>query len=242
MQVVFPQRMTGTGAHLGLSNCVLARVLRASRNVDSFTVIEVVIFAAIALFVLSRLYAALGKGGNDRPVERPAERPAPGGQGPERLAAETAQRQERRARGEKPVFTGPAAAGLEDIYNADNSFSESGFLQGAKSAYQMIVAAFARGDRAALRPLLDDDVYAAWDRAISAREANGEAAFELLRIRRAEIESAELDGRTARIGVRYEAELGDGETTRTAREIWVYKRDVDSGDPNWLLDDVETAS
>jgi predicted lipid-binding transport protein (Tim44 family) len=200
-------------------------------------VIEVLIFAGIALFVLAQLYAALGKGGNNRPAERPAISP-----GPERVASELAQRQERKARGEKPIFTGPAAAGLEDIYNADNDFSESGFLQGAKSAYQMIVAAFARGDRAALRPLLDTDVFEAWDAAIADRETRKEAPFELLRIRRAEIDRAELDGRTARIGVRYEADLGDGEATRTAREIWIFKRNVDAQDPDWLLDEVETAS
>ncbi len=201
--------------------------------------IEVLIFAALALFVLSRLYAALGRGGDDRPVERRA----PGTPPPnERIAAELGQREQARARGETPVFTGPAAAGLQAIYEADKSFSDTTFLQGAQAAYRLIVGAFARGDRAVLRPLLDDDVYAAWTDAIANREANGEAAFDLLRIRSALIDSAELEDRTARIGVRYEAELGDGETTRSTREIWVYKRDVDADDPNWLLDEVDMAS
>ena len=114
-------------------------------------------------------------------------------------------------------------------------------MQGAKAAYQMIVAAFARGDRDTLRPLLDDDVYEAWDAAISARVPD-EKTFELLRIKRAEIDSAELDGRMARIMIRYEADLGDGETTRTAREVWTFMRDVTAADPNWILDDVEAAN
>ena len=53
--------------------------------------------------------------------------------------------------------------------------------------------------------------------------------------------SAEMDGNMARIWVRYEAELGDGETTRTARELWAYMHDVTANDPNWILDDVEEA-
>ncbi len=217
----------------------LPRLLARERSVNhsGALVIEVLIFAALTLFILSRLYSVLGKGGDERTVERRA----PNRPSPEQVNEDHSQRERAQARGERPIFTGPAAAGLEAIYDADNSFSESGFVQGARSAYQMIVGAFARGDRSALRPLLDDDVFAAWDQAIAAREANGETAFDLLRIRQAAIDSAELDGRTARIGVRYESELGDGETTRATREIWIFKRNVDASDPNWLLDEVETA-
>jgi predicted lipid-binding transport protein (Tim44 family) len=200
-------------------------------------VIEVLILAAVALFVLWRLYVALGRGGDERPLQRPSPAPEQRGGTPETPAPAP-----RRSDAERPVFTGPAAAGLEDIYTADRSFSAEEFLRGAKAAYQMIVSAYARGDRAALRPLLDDDVYVAWDAAITAREASGERPFELLRIKRAEIERAELDGRTARVSVRYDAELGDGETTRTAREIWTFKRDTSASDPNWLLDDVDVAA
>ena len=200
-------------------------------------VIEVLVLAAVALIVLSRLYMALGRGGDDRPVQRPTASQAPLDTAP----ADLAERRQRRDHAERPIFTGPAAGGLEEIYNADNSFSAAEFMQGAKAAYQMIVAAFARGDRDTLRPLLDDDVYEAWDAAISAR-VPGEKTFELLRIKRAEIDSAELDGRMARIMIRYEADLGDGETTRTAREVWTFMRDVTAADPNWVLDDVEAAN
>ena len=105
----------------------------------------------------------------------------------------------------------------------------------------MIVEAFANGDRAALEPLLDDDVYEAWDAAITARDEDGSEPWRLLRIKRAEIDDAELEGTTARVMVRYEADLGDGERVKTAREIWAFKRDVTSSDPNWILDDVDTA-
>ena len=199
-------------------------------------VIQVVILAAIALFVLFRLYTVLGRGEDNSPVQRtePQPKPRPVDTGASDLPLPNADN-------DRPIFTGPAAGGLEDIYNADNSFSEASFMRGAKAAYTMIVTAFAAGDRATLRPLLDDDVYEAWDQAITDRETNGTPAFDLLRIRRAEIESAEMDGNMARIWVRYEAELGDGETTRTARELWAYMHDVTANDPNWILDDVEEA-
>ena len=200
-------------------------------------VIEVVILAAIALFVLFRLYTVLGRGEDNTPVQRtePPAKPRPVDTGASDMPLPSSDM-------DRPIFTGPAAGGLEDIYNADNSFNVPTFMRGAKAAYTMIVTAFAAGDRDTLRPLLDDDVYEAWDRAITEREATNGSAFELLRIKRAEIESAEMDGDMARIWVRYEAELGDGEMTRTARELWAYMRNVTANDPNWILDDVEEAN
>ncbi|MDP1554621.1 MAG: Tim44/TimA family putative adaptor protein [Hyphomonas sp.] len=199
-------------------------------------VIEVLILAAVALFVLWRLYVALGRGGDERPMQRPSPAPEQRERTPDTPAPAP-----RRTEMDRPIFTGPAAGGLEEIYNADSAFSAEEFLRGAKAAYTMIVGAYARGDRAALRPLLDDDVYEAWDAAISERETSHNRAFELLRIRRAEIDRADLEAGMARVSVRYEAELGDGENTRTAKEIWTFKREVASSDPNWLLDDVDVA-
>ncbi|MFN4183171.1 MAG: Tim44/TimA family putative adaptor protein [Hyphomonas sp.] len=199
--------------------------------------IEVLILAAVALFVLWRLYSALGRGGEEGPMQRPA--PTPDKRSPQ---SEAPAPQQRHSDSERPIFTGPAAGGLEEIYSADQTFRSEDFMRGAKAAYQMIVGAYAKGDRSALRPLLDDDVYEAWDAAIAERETTGARAFELLRIKKAEIDRAELDGSMARVMVRYEAELGDGETTRIVREIWTFMRDVSSSDPNWLLDDVEVAA
>ncbi|MEM1105324.1 MAG: Tim44/TimA family putative adaptor protein [Pseudomonadota bacterium] len=202
---------------------------------------EVLILAAFALFVLSRLYVALGR--DDGPpngttrgeagTPQPASAQADAGQLPRASAIEP---------DIEPSFTGPAAGGLEEVYRADRSFNPRAFLQGARSAYEMIVGAFADGDRQALRPLLDDDVYEAWDAAITERETTGADPWRLLRIKITEIEAAEVEEGMARVMVRYEAELGDGEKTRLAKEIWTFKRETASSDPNWLLDDVEVSS
>lgn len=199
--------------------------------------IEVLILAAVALFVLSRLYVALGR--DDGP---------PAGRSRTPMTTQTGKRGSKPAETNNvhtlrpPAFTGPAAKGLEDIYNVDDSFDPEQFKRGAREAYKIIIAAFADGDRKALKPLLDDDVYEAWDEAITQRTESGTDPFNLLRITKLEIDNAEMDGQIARIMIRYQAELGDGENTRTANDIWTFKRDVTKSDPNWLLDDVETAS
>lgn len=202
---------------------------------------EVLILAAIALFVLSRLYVALGR--DDGPPDGTTRgKPNPVQASPTQGEIVTPPAQVSAQPDIEPSFTGPAAGGLEEIYRADRSFNPRAFLQGARSAYEMIVEAFAEGDRSQLRPLLDDDVYEAWDAAISAREESGDEPWRLLRIKKSEIEDAGVTDDIARVMVRYEAELGDGEKTKYAKEIWTFMRNVGSSDPNWLLDDVEIAS
>lgn len=203
----------------------------------SSSMIEFLVLAGIALFVGWRLFVTLGQDqgppdGRDR-SPTPAPNPTPmttanaGGADVVEL---------------RPSFTGPAAAGMEAIYEVDNSFDPRSFMQGARAAYEMIVAAYGRGDREALKPLLDTDVYEAWDAAIAEREVTGAEGLQLLRIRKAEIVDASLatDG-MARVTVHYEAELGDGETTTKASEDWTFMRQTSSSDPNWILDDVDTA-
>lgn len=202
----------------------------------SSSLIEFLLLAGIALFIGWRLFVTLGQD-NGPPENRPrTQNPQPSSDSPRRdqPSGEVVEM--------RPNFNGPAAAGLEAIYDVDKSFEPRGFMQGARAAYEMIVAAYARGDRDALKPLLDTDVYEAWDAAISDREANGGEGMQLLRIRKAEITDASLgsDG-MARVTVHYESELGDGETTQRASELWTFMRQTSKSDPNWLLDDVDTA-
>ena len=202
----------------------------------SSSMIEFLVLAGIALFVGWRLFVTLGQ--DEGPPEgrgrmpSPAPNPTPANSAP--AGGDVVQL--------RPSFTGPAAAGMEAIFEADKNFEPRAFMQGARGAYEMIVAAFARGDRDALKPLLDTDVYEAWDAAISEREASGAEGMQLLRIRKAEITDASLasDG-MARVTVHYESELGDGETTTKASELWTFMRQTSSSDPNWILDDVDTA-
>ncbi|MCF6328594.1 MAG: Tim44/TimA family putative adaptor protein [Henriciella sp.] len=202
----------------------------------SSSMVEFMLLAAIALFIGWRLFVTLGQD-NGPPDGR--ERPAPGPVRPQSGAQSDGPSDVVEP---GPTFTGPAAAGMEAIHSVDNSFDPRGFLQGARAAYEMIVAAYARGDRAALKPLLDTDVYEAWDAAIAEREKTGSDGMTLLRLRKAEISDASLgDDGTARVTVHFESELGDGEITAKAKELWTFMRQTRNDDPNWLLDDVDTA-
>ena len=202
----------------------------------SSSMIEFLLLAGIALFIGWRLFVTLGQ--DEGPPEgrnrMPTPSPTPSQPASEPLGGDVVQM--------RPNFTGPAAAGMEAIFEVDTSFDPRGFMQGARAAYEMIVGAFGRGDRDALKPLLDTDVYEAWDAAITEREAAGTEGLQLLRIRKAEITDASLDETgMARVTVHYESELGDGEITTKASELWTFMRQASSADPNWLLDDVDTA-
>jgi predicted lipid-binding transport protein (Tim44 family) len=204
--------------------------------------IELIILAAIAVFVISRLYAVLGtKTGTEQPARRfnkdaVTRRPEP--QEDDAAPADSDERPRIRA-----AFTGPAASGLEAIANVDAQFNPEEFTKGARKAYELIVNAFADGDRDALRVLVDDDVFEAYTQAIADREKAGTEPMRLARLRSARIVEASLDAtKMARVGVSFESELSDGDAMRSAKEIWTFKRLTTTQDPNWLLDEVATAS
>jgi predicted lipid-binding transport protein (Tim44 family) len=201
--------------------------------------IDLIILAAIAVFVISRLYSVLGqKTGSEQPPPARRFREAPV-RVPE---ADEAADEEARAR-LRPAFTGPAAAGLELIAAQDGNFSPDDFTRGARKAYELTVAAFADGDRDTLRQLVDDDVFEVYSAAIAEREKSGAEPMRLARLRQARIVEASVDGgNMARVLVSFESELSDGDNMRPAKEIWTFKRSLSSQDPNWLLDEVATAT
>lgn len=138
------------------------------------------------------------------------------------------------------VTTAPAAAagipaikpaggnGLLDIQAADRDFDTQKFLVGGREAYGLIVNAFARGDREALAPLLSPDVLAAFEAAIAAR--SGPPA-EFIKLTDARVSAAALTGKHAEITVTFDALFSNGALT----DVWTFARDLESGDPNWLL-------
>ncbi len=195
--------------------------------------IEIAVLAFVAAFVLFRLYTTLGKRtGAERPEPRP--QPAQGGQMP---------REEQNPRPISPqVQGGPAGEGLMAIVRADPSFDVDHFLVGAKSAYDLIVGAYAKGDRDALQNLLAPRIFDTYIAAIAAREEKGEPGPELVRLKSAEIIDAGLENDIARVAVKFEAELAEGaHGVRDAREKWTFERDVRTADPNWRLARVSAA-
>lgn len=195
--------------------------------------LQLLIFAALAAVVLYQLYAVLGRRVGRQPEDNDASAPA---------TAEGGFRSEP----VEPV----SLAGLPAIKARDNGFELDAFLQGARGAYEMIVRAFAAGDRGVLRNLLGPQVMDAFEGAIAQREAEGRTEqVEFLQAPRADFETAAVEGDTARITVRFLGEFrsrtkgpeGEAVDDRRTAELWTFERNLSSRDPNWTLVRVDAA-
>ncbi|HWC63430.1 MAG TPA: Tim44/TimA family putative adaptor protein, partial [Rhizomicrobium sp.] len=134
---------------------------------------------------------------------------------------------------EPPPAEGACARGLLDIEMADPSFDRDHFLKGARSAYEIIQNAYAEADRLTLRPLLSDEVYAAFEREITARPG---AQPRLAKINDARIVGAELTGKLADITVAFRAGFeGPDGTVREVADHWSFARTIGAAGPNWTL-------
>ncbi len=141
------------------------------------------------------------------------------------------------------------ASKLQAIARTDRSFDPQHFMNGAKGAYEMIVTAFAAGDRKGLKQLLSREVYDSFASAISEREKNAESIeFKFVGISAAEILEAELSDKVAQITIKFVSELitatrsragevvdGDPTQIREVTDVWTFARDLSSRDPNWKL-------
>jgi predicted lipid-binding transport protein (Tim44 family) len=215
--------------------------------------VEIILLAMIALFVGLRLYSVLGQrtGHEQRPGARsepPAPEATPAPATPD-LAANPAE----------PsgfAYEKGAAAGIRAIVTADPGFDVARFVEGAQAAYKMVLEAFWKGDREELAFLTGDTVCKAFGEAIDAREAAGHRLDNrLVAIERAAIEDARLDGRIAEIEIRFDAFVAavtrdrDGELVAGSLEdavptndIWTFRRDLASSDPNWRLVETDEAA
>ena len=143
----------------------------------------------------------------------------------------------------------PVSAGLDAIAAADPTFSAGPFLEGAKTAYEAIVTAFASGERKMLQSLLARDVYDGFAAAIAAREKQGhKLTTTFVSMDEATVDGASLEARTARVSVRFLSKqisathdaggaLVEGSPDRVVdmNDVWTFAREVSSRDPNWKL-------
>jgi predicted lipid-binding transport protein (Tim44 family) len=141
------------------------------------------------------------------------------------------------------------AHGLDAVAASDPSFNPAHFVAGAKSAYEMIVLAFANGDRRALKDLLSSEVYDGFETAIRGREQRGEKVeTRFASIDKAELVAADMRDKTASITVRFISQMisvtrdkeggvidGTPEKLTDVTDVWTFARDVSSRDPNWKL-------
>ena len=231
---------------------------------EDFFDLPTLIVIGLAIVILFRLRSVLGtRTGNERsPLDRQRQAPAkaqgddtvvqmrprpiepPHDADAERQARRLAAEIEQYAHGDERL-----AAGLKAVAEADPSFSPKTFLDGATAAYEMIVTAFAQGDRKTLRNLLEKEVYDGFEKAIGEREAAGQTVdFTFVGLPKIEISEAEIDKRNANLTIRFHAEVvsatrdkdgnlieGNADQVATVADEWTFARNPKSRDPNWRL-------
>ncbi|HEY8593259.1 MAG TPA: Tim44/TimA family putative adaptor protein [Sphingomicrobium sp.] len=207
----------------------------------------IVILALVALFIGLRLYSVLGErtGHEQQPILKPADpeaRVEPRVTTPP-VAAPAADA------GADLAYVPLAGPGVRAILAADPSFDVARFLEGAKGAYRMILEAFWKGDVDALKPHVDDHVYETFAGAVEQRAKDGlRLDNRLVAIEQAVISEANVDRSVAVVTVRFEADIAavtrDAEGQVVAgslsdavqtRDLWTFRRDLSSRDPNWTL-------
>jgi predicted lipid-binding transport protein (Tim44 family) len=222
--------------------------------------IGTILFLVAAVVIFFQLRNVLGRRtGHERPPFDPYSPAKPsenGAAAPENVVSLP----RRPADGEAPVNSYAAIdavaapetdlnKGLRAVKDADSSFDPKIFIDGAKMAYEMIVLAYADGDRKTLKNLLSKEVYDGFVTAISDREARSEKVqSSFVGIAKIDMMAAEMKGTEAHITLRIVSELisatrnaagavidGDPDTVAEVKDVWTFARDTRSRDPNWKL-------
>jgi len=224
-----------------------------------------IILLVVAIIVAWKLRSVLGtRTGHEKridfplPGQRQAEPTAPAEKSRE-AGATTAQDEGEVRYGlpeeERPVWEGVAeehsllARMLGRMKEIDPSFDARHFLEGAKAAYEMIVTAFAEGDRKTLKPLLDKEVFERFSAIIDERRKKGlTQELQFVGLDEAKLEKAALQGKTAQLTVKFTSKVitavrdsegkvveGNPEKLVTVKDVWTFERDLSSKDPNWRL-------
>lgn len=229
--------------------------------------LDIALFAFIAVFLLVRLWRTFGtKDENETQRPNPFATPAPrreeetpredivirpGMDAQERAAALNAENRRQLLNAPPP---NSLVGVLQAIRKQDKTFDEKNFLHGAKSAFGMIVQAFAAGDQKTLQGLLAARVMTQFEAAITRRAAAKQTQeTAITAIKDAEIVAADLVGTRAAVTVKFTSEQinllrdqsgtvleGDPKKAERVEDIWTFTRDTTSGDPHWLLSETKS--
>ena len=208
----------------------------------------IVILALVAVFIGLRLYNVLGeRTGHEQPIAKPVEADTEARIAPRAQAAVAT-----RPAGteiDDLAYVPTAGPGVRALLAADPSFDVARFLEGAQAAYRLILESFWKGDLEAMRPHVDGHVFDAFAEAVDQRSKDGLVLDNrLVAIEQAVIAGAEVERKVALVTVRFEADIAavtrnaDGDVVAGSlsdavqtRDRWTFRRDLASGDPNWIL-------
>jgi predicted lipid-binding transport protein (Tim44 family) len=208
----------------------------------------IVILALVALFIGLRLYSVLGeRTGHEQ--QQPILKPADPERRVEQRPASPVGTPLASADSADMAFLPTAGPGVRAILAADPAFDVARFLEGGRAAYRMILEAYWKGDLNSVRSHLDPHVYETFASAAEQREKDGlKLDNRLVAIEQAVIAEANLDRSVAVVTVRFEADIAaitrnsEGEVVAGSmsdavqtRDLWTFRRDISSADPNWLL-------
>lgn len=215
---------------------------------NSFNLVEIILFAMLAAFLVYRLRSVLGKRtGNEN------RRPnifSPGDNDADQDADNVIPLPDTRQAEPTAVTPDtPLAAGLAQIKIADRSFDDTGFMKGAQAAFEMVIKAFSTGDGKTLNMLLSDDVYQDFANAIRQQElANQTLETTVVSIESTDLLEAEMQDSIAMVTIKFVSEQikatldendevvdGDQSLVITVTDIWTFARDTRSDNPNWKL-------
>jgi len=215
----------------------------------SSSMIQIVILAGIALFLVLQLRKVLGTRDGFESKNEPRQ-PIPNG------AADRRQFEVIDGGPDQDIADfvdpdSPSGRALAKMKLVEPSFNVTEFTGGAKAAYEMILMAFENGDVDTLRDFLSDDVYESFLGAVSAREDSGlKIDANFVGVRETKLAEAEFDDETneAEITMRFVAELtsvvrdadgkvveGDETEVKRQRDVWSFARVMGADDPNWKL-------
>ncbi|MCT2539741.1 Tim44/TimA family putative adaptor protein [Sedimentimonas flavescens] len=213
----------------------------------SNAVIQLIVLAGIAIFLILRLKNVLGTRDGWEDPDAPLERPEPA----QRRGFEVIEGGPDQDITDHVAEGSPAARALAQMKQAEPSFNVTSFLQGARGAYEMILMAFETGDLEKIRPFLSPEVFAAFEGVVQARAEQGlDIQAEFMGLREMVLSEAEYDAssREAEITVRFLGEVisvardangnvveGDPRSPRKQRDVWTFARKMGSADPNWQL-------
>jgi predicted lipid-binding transport protein (Tim44 family) len=208
-------------------------------------IIELLVLAGIAIFLIMRLRNVLGtREGFEKPAvqealkaERPSFKVIEGGEDADILD-----------NAEKGSATAEALALMKQ---RDSNFTVNDFLAGSKYAYEMILMAFENGNIDDVRDFISEEIEDVFDQVIEDRKSKGLVIeAEYLGTRETRLMDATFDRETgvAEISVSFSAEMtsvvlgsdgtvieGDSKQVKRQKDIWTFARDISSNDPNWQL-------
>lgn len=216
--------------------------------------VGIVLLAMVAAFLALRLYMVLGKRSGHEQVLPPT--PAEERLAPAQALRASADAAPETAQSVDSVIEPDAANGVRAILSADSSFDVARFLDGAKSAYRMILEAYWKGDEEQLGWLVGPDVREAFLGAIAARKEAGHVLDNrLVSIESARIDAARVENKTAFVTIHFVADIAavtrDAEGNVIAGTLtdavetndrWTFSRPLKSSDPNWLLVETDEAA